>query len=260
VTRVNVHAVLDDLELMEIEAMDDPEKHQPWKEELERPLPNPVRVDELVKLDKDPTRVAARLPPHLLSEALEIFEFTSYFGEQISVKRLKWDEFERALVSPCCGLFHGLHVQLVRLLFYDLPGAEHPFRGRPLNSLTWPELLRQYLLMLQREHVSDGLERLSETMQLKEVILLLEEDCYEDLPLEKRMQMLSLNLCLALETHTLRTYVDEMCELNAKCGTQKREAFQVCLRCAPAALCFSLCVSLRHSLCGARAPLSPAMM
>ena len=94
----------------------------------------------------------------------------------------------------------------------------------------------------------------------QEVILLLEEDCYEDLPLEKRMQMLSLNLCLALETHTLRTYVDEMCELNAKCGTQKREAFQVCLRCAPAALCFSLCVSLRHSLCGARAPLSPAMM
>ncbi len=33
-----------------------------------------------------------------------------------------------------------------------MPGAEHPFRGRPLNTLTWPELFRQYLLMLQREH------------------------------------------------------------------------------------------------------------
>ena len=33
-----------------------------------------------------------------------------------------------------------------------MPGAEHPFRGRPLNTLTWPELFRQYLLMLQREY------------------------------------------------------------------------------------------------------------
>ena len=223
--------LLDDLELMEIEANDDPEKHQPWNEELERPLPNPVHAEELVvKKDWDPRRGAARLPDHLLSEALEIFEFTSYFGDQISVKRLNWDEFEKALVSACCGLFHGLHVQLVRLLFFDLPGAESPFRGRPLNSLTWPELLRQYLLMLEREHISDGLESLSQTMQLKEAILLLEEECYEELPLEKRMQVLSLNLYLALETHTLRLYVDEMCELNAKCGTQKRESFQLLLR------------------------------
>ena len=59
------------------------------------------------------------------------------------------------------------------------------------------------------------------------MVLLLEASVYEDLPLGKRLKLLSLNIHLALETHALRLFVDEMCELNAKSVTQKRESFQV---------------------------------
>ena len=72
----------------------------------------------------------ALLPAEHLSAALEIFEFASYFHLQLGCRRLTWHEFEEAIVSPSCSLFHGLHVQLVRILFQDLPGAERPFRGR----------------------------------------------------------------------------------------------------------------------------------
>ena len=134
--------MVDDLELLEIQACSDPDLHEPWKEDVERFAPNPAVADELHP-SCPPTQ--DKVPDELQSEALEIFEFISYFGEQIGCKRLEWDEFQDALMSPSCSMFHGLHVQLVRLLFFDLPSSEDAFRGRPLNSLTWPELLRQYL-------------------------------------------------------------------------------------------------------------------
>ena len=118
----------------------------------------------------------------------------------------------------------------MRLLFYDLPVGEHAFRGRPLNSLTWPELFRQYLEMLQLEQASDGLETLTDRMQLRQMQLVLQQPCYEDVPFGARMQLLSLNIQLALETQCLRLYVDDMTELNSKNVTHKRESFQLLLR------------------------------
>ena len=100
-------------------------------------------------------------------------------------------------------------------------------RFRPLNTLTWPELLRHYIAMLEQEHSTDGLEGLSEKMELREMQVLLEEESYEDIPLASRLKLLMLNLQLALETHTMRLFVDEMCEQSAKSATQKRESFQV---------------------------------
>jgi len=222
--------MLDDLELLEIERAPDPEQHPPWKEELERELPNPALVDELVTNLGAVGDEFAVMPAAHLSDALEIFEFVSYFSEQLGCARLSWREFEEALMSPSCCLFHGLHVQLVRILFQDLPGGERPFRGRPLNSLTWPELLRQYLLMLELEHSSDGLESLSETMGLGSMCELLEAEAYEQVPLDARLRLLGLNLQLALETNTLRLFVDDMCEQSIRSAAQKKEAFQMKLR------------------------------
>ena len=222
--------MLDDLELLEIERAPDPEQHPPWKEELERELPNPALVDELVTNLGAVGDELAVMPAAHLSDALEIFEFVSYFSEQLGCARLSWREFEEALMSPSCCLFHGLHVQLVRILFQDLPGGERPFRGRPLNSLTWPELLRQYLLMLELEHSSDGLESLSETMGLGSMCELLEAEAYEQVPLDARLRLLGLNLQLALETNTLRLFVDDMCEQSIRSAAQKKEAFQMKLR------------------------------
>jgi hypothetical protein len=68
---------------------------------------------------------------------------SNFFGEVLGYEKLCWHEYVEALLSPQCSLFHSLHVALVRLLFYDLPATDQPFLGRPLNALTWPELLRQ---------------------------------------------------------------------------------------------------------------------
>ena len=81
--------------------------------------------------------------------------------------------------------------------------------------------------MLEHEHSTDGLEGLSEKMELREMQALLVEASYEDIPLATRLKLLMLNLQLALETHTMRLFVDEMCEQSAKSATQKRESFQV---------------------------------
>ena len=219
--------MVDDLELLEIQACSDPDLHEPWKEDVERFAPNPAVADELHP-SCPPTQ--DKVPDELQSEALEIFEFISYFGQQIGCKRLEWDEFQDALMSPSCSMFHGLHVQLVRLLFFDLPSSEDAFRGRPLNSLTWPELLRQYLEMLEQEQIDQGLEALNTKMELPDMMHLLAQESYEELPVAERFKLLGLNIYLALETQALRQFVDEMCEHNAKSMTQKRESFQLLLR------------------------------
>jgi hypothetical protein len=81
------------------------------------------------------------LPEEYLSVALEILEFTSYFGEQIGCRKLKWCEFEQALLSSACALFHGLHVQLVRLLYYDLPGTQFTCFASTKVKIRTPEEL-----------------------------------------------------------------------------------------------------------------------
>jgi hypothetical protein len=51
----DLETLLGDLELLEIQLATDPEQHDPWKEEIERELPNPVAVDEFVKESRDDT-------------------------------------------------------------------------------------------------------------------------------------------------------------------------------------------------------------
>ncbi len=48
-------------------------------------------------------------------------------------------------IHRSCALFHNLHVILVKRLFANLPGDKDPLLGKPLNALTWLELLRQYV-------------------------------------------------------------------------------------------------------------------
>ena len=50
-----METLLGETELLEIQLAADPELHDPWKEEIERELPNPVAVDEFVKESRDDT-------------------------------------------------------------------------------------------------------------------------------------------------------------------------------------------------------------
>ncbi len=69
---------------------------------------------------------------------------SNFFGDFLGFEGLGWQDFLEALLLPQSHVLHSLHVVLVRLIFCDLPAAsDQPFLGRPLNCLTWPELLRQ---------------------------------------------------------------------------------------------------------------------
>jgi uncharacterized membrane protein YgcG len=118
-----------------------------------------------------------------------------------------------------------LHVVLVQELFRDLLASHTVFLGRPLNSLTWPELLRQYLEMVMIEQEEDGTVRLTDEMGLVELCDALQCACYEELPFKTKVRMLLLNFHLALETKGLRHYVDSKQDVLEVVANEKRLEF-----------------------------------
>jgi hypothetical protein len=108
-------------------------------------------VAPLVALQPDPSQA----PPALLPQLLHGLDFLARFGTLLGAPRaarLGWRRFARAALREDGALLHGAFVPLVGALYRDLPAAGHAFLGRPLNSLTWPELLRQYLRMVALEY------------------------------------------------------------------------------------------------------------
>jgi hypothetical protein len=118
-----------------------------------------------------------------------------------------------------------LHVVLVQELFRDLLASHTVFLGRPLNSLTWPELLRQYLEMVMIEQEEDGAVRLTDEMGLVELCEALQCACYEELPFKTKLRMLLMNFHLALETKGLRHYVDSKQDVLEVVANEKRLEF-----------------------------------
>jgi hypothetical protein len=117
-------------------------------------------------------------------------------------------EFCKNLEHPGAHLLHRLHIVLVRELFKDFPASDKVFLGRPLNALTWPELLRHYLEMMMLEHEDEGLEVLSMNMELEEMCDELQTEVYEELPFRRKLQLLLMNFHLAIEGRRFRQYVD----------------------------------------------------
>ena len=115
-----------------------------------------------------------------------------------------------------------LHVVLVQELFRDLPASSTVFRGRPLNALTWPELLRHYIEMLVMEHEEDGLHRLSLHMKLDDLCEALQCEFYEELPFRSKVHVLLANFHLAIETSRFRQYVDIKLDLFEALQSEKR--------------------------------------
>lgn len=114
------------------------------------------------------------LPASLVPSALEVWEFTNFFSSLLGCKKLTWVQFLAGITDPDCALFHGMNVALVRILFEDVQPAGGAFRGRPLNSLTWPELLRNFVIMILIEHSAENFESLSNKMQIPDLICALE--------------------------------------------------------------------------------------
>jgi len=92
--------MVDDLELMEIEGCSKgPLAHKAWVEVLERAVPNPALATDLIEGGEGAISDGrARLEAHYVSDALEVLEFFSYFGEHLGCKCLNWYDFEEALV------------------------------------------------------------------------------------------------------------------------------------------------------------------
>ncbi|KAJ1482071.1 hypothetical protein T484DRAFT_1805301, partial [Baffinella frigidus] len=112
----------------------------------------------------------AGVPPPLLPRLLHAFEFITLFAEPLGTPRaraLSWRSFAAAAVSKDGALFNACLVLLVGVLYRDLPAADNAFLGRPLTSLTWPELLRQYLLMVALEHQAQGAQRVIDGLNLQ---------------------------------------------------------------------------------------------
>jgi len=119
-----------------------------------------------------------------------------------------------------------LHLALVHELFRDLPASSTVFRGRPLNALTWPELLRHYIEMLIMEHEDEGLGRLSSHMKLDELCDALQSQFYEDLPFKTKVLLLLTNFDLAIETVRFRQYVDLKLDMFEAVQAEKRLEFE----------------------------------
>jgi hypothetical protein len=114
------------------------------------------------------------MPDSLIPSVLEVWEFTNFFSSLLGCKKLTWVQFLAGITDPDCTLFHGMNVALVRILFEDVQPDGGAFKGRPLNSLTWPELLRNFLIMIQIEHTAENIESLSNKMQIPDMIRALE--------------------------------------------------------------------------------------
>lgn len=118
-----------------------------------------------------------------------------------------------------------LHVVLVQELYRDLPASDTVFLGRPLNALTWPELLRHYLEMVTIEQEEEGMVRLTDQMGLAELCDDLQCENYEELPFKTKVRMLLMNFHLALETRALRHYVDSKQDVLEIVANEKRFEF-----------------------------------
>lgn len=114
------------------------------------------------------------IPDSLIPSVLEVWEFTNFFSSLLGCKKLTWVQFLAGISDPGCTLFHGMNVALVKFLFEDVQPDGGAFKGRPLNSLTWPELLRNFLIMIQIEHTAENIESLSKKMEIPDMIRALE--------------------------------------------------------------------------------------
>ncbi len=140
------------------------------------------------------------IPEECVAGALEAWEFVGYFAGVMKWEPLPWVAFEQGLLEEGSPMLHAIQLDLVRLLFHDLPAAEGVFLGRPLNSLTWPELLRQYLRMVQLEYQYEGLDQVLGRMGVEQLCVALELEAYDQLPVATRLHLLNLSTHLALES------------------------------------------------------------
>lgn len=152
----------------------------------------------------EPSNTASDVfPPHLLPSVLEVWEFTNFFSIFFGCKKLLWGEFQAGLTDDSCALFHGMHVTLVRIIFQDL-SSDEVFKGRPLNALTWPELLREYMVLVQIEHAAENMEVLSKQMDMPDVVKALEARSYDDLPFAARLKIPENCIDIAMNTAQMR--------------------------------------------------------
>eukprot|EP00960_Hanusia_phi_P039260 753824-Hanusia_phi.AAC.3 len=214
-------SVMEDLELMNLRKFENPEDCKPIKDWSEQIYVNPADKKDILEAESP----CSILPEQHTSAIIEVWEFVNMFSERLCCKKLPWAEFTNAIMDDRCLVFHGLHVHLVNMIFHDLPAADHPFRGRPLNSLTWPELFRQYLLMVRQEYRDEELDELASKLRLREMQVALEHERYEDLSLDTRILLLSFNVQLVMETHTIRNMIDERIEKHAALQYEKRQEF-----------------------------------
>jgi hypothetical protein len=203
--------MVDDMELLEM------------RSELSFPGPGPQLGEENQVLIKAKT-VPGGLEKHILPMAIEVFEFANFFGEMIGCEGIAWSAFCEAIQDPGCAIFHSLHVALVMRIFTNLK-RDNTFLGRPLNALTWPELLRQYICMMQQENLLLELreEPSVEDYKLEDLCMALDAREYEELPLETRLELLVFNIELVMETHAMRNYVDTLSENLFAAQADKRQ-------------------------------------
>jgi len=117
-------------------------------------------------------------------------------------------------------------VVLVQEMFQDFAASDRVFLGRPLNALTWPELLRHYIEMLKIEQEIDGLQKLSAQMELEHLCDLLRGEFYEQMPFKTKLQMLMMNFHLAMETNRFRQYVEQKQDMLDLVLNEKRFEFE----------------------------------
>ena len=175
-------------------------------------------TNKIDSLEANPIECVNALPEgirraeYLVSDLLEVWELVDFFGGMLKcsahIVGNTFVQFCERLEDPRSRLFHYLHVVLVHELFKDLGAADTVFLGRPLNALTWPELLRQYLEMVMLEHEEEGLETLSLNMRLEELCETLQTGAYEELSFQTKLQLLLTNFHLAMEGRRFRLYLD----------------------------------------------------
>ena len=93
------------------------------------------------------------LPPECVGDAIECWDFLNRFHAVTTLNHIFFEEFEASLIHPGSLLNAEIHIALIQILLPNLPSLfdcdflQNPWINRPLNILTWPEILRHCLIL-----------------------------------------------------------------------------------------------------------------
>lgn len=211
-----------------------------------------------------PTKPASVLPMEVVGDALQLWatyaflaRFSDHYAdthvallkprqtvlrtrlEQIRMGKAAsltdWDDVEKLFLMDARTAYqsskvHAVHIFLVNLLFLDIAndaeeGVETFMRFHQINVYTWPEMLRRYLNMVATEAKKENHRIVDAPWDVGKVANWLATTHLDELTLKQRIKLLLLTTSLALETSSVRSYVDHCINTVAKAKASSKSEY-----------------------------------